>query len=608
MAVAPATAAINPQFTPIHLTEQSDMVLLLEFKDGVGKDGKVKATVKKALKGKAPGESLTLDLPLEGDFAEQGKAAKAVIEGAKEGIVFIGTYQAAIKGASGGEDEQKGLLQIGGRWLVLNAGEKGVWEVANFDDDKASTWAGDTDTLRRVVEYILSDSEADVPVASQDQWGKAVNFGKVAGKIAAFQPLDLAGQVASWLYIASDGGDKLFAFKDGNLADMTGQRKLTAKSVASLWANFSGAKLDLLSFDGKALTLHRQQDDGTFTAAAVDVGDAAAGCTALCLAGSTGDGTLVIAAGDGWPVLLTISKDGKAVAKKLGEGDFPGKELGKGARSFVADFDGDGVADLLQVFPAGGLFYKGKAPGQFAAPAKSRIGLGKGQSFACLGDFDADGLLDVMATAEDATRIWHNGGAGQFAETLAVSGEIEHRGKGGGVWAAIGDINNDGRQGLVVAYGAMGTQIYFNRGFRSFGIAHSMDLDENKAVVPAVDSGQQAACMGDFAGRGAEDMTVALKDGQLWYLPRDFGKRTPLAVTLALKAGEGPVAPVVVTAQRRKRSMGAWNITPGGTPAFIGLPDAGPVTLTWKTPDGQVQKQEAVVVDKPIRVVLGAKK
>ena len=45
-----------------------------------------------------------------------------------------------------------------------------------------------------------------------------------------------------------------------------------------------------------------------------------------------------------------------------------------------------------------------------------------------------------------------------------------------------------------------------------------------------------------------------------------------------------------------------------GTAAFIGLGDAGPVTLTWKSADGQAQKHEAVVVDKPIRVVLGAKK
>jgi len=196
----------------------------------VDKDGKVKATVKKALKGKSPAESLVIELP-GGDFAAQGKAAKDVLDSAKEGLLFIGRYEAA---GGGDTDKAKGMLHVRGTWMLLSGGDKGAWDLDKIDNDLNQTWAGSTDMLRRAIEYIISDSEADIPVASEDKWGKAVNFGKIAGKVTAMHPLDMAGQVAPWLYVASDGGDKLFAFKDGNLADMTGPRKL----AASPWHRF----------------------------------------------------------------------------------------------------------------------------------------------------------------------------------------------------------------------------------------------------------------------------------------------------------------------------------------------------------------------------------
>ncbi|RPI58188.1 MAG: VCBS repeat-containing protein, partial [Planctomycetaceae bacterium] len=438
------------------------------------------------------------------------------------------------------------------------------------------------------------------------KWGDPVAMGKVAGKVSSARAVDINGDGKLCLFIASDGGDKLFQFKDGKSEDITAARKLTAKSQSVVWADFNfDGKLDLLSFDGKGLSLHTQQADGTFASSPLDAGDALkGGCTELVIAPNTKEGRQVIIVTAAGPLSLIISKDSKAVAKPLIEGEFPGKDLGAADKCFVADLDGDAVADMLQVFAGGSLFYKGKADGLFAVPVKSQIVAGKGRAAVCMGDYDGDGLLDVFTTAEDGNKMWQNLGGGKFAESLNWCGELTYISKPGGIYTAMCDINNDGRQGILITYDNMSPQIFFNRGFRSFGHSHTFELvDVKLASGVEVSAGQQTACIADFKGNGLQDTVLVLKDGSVCYLPYESAKEGVVAVTIALPPNS-PNEPVLVTVKNAKRSFGAFNVT-AAQPAFVGLPAAGAITVTWTLPGQKPQSKEVEAMDTPVRFVIG---
>ena len=108
----------------------------------------------------------------------------------------------------------------------------------------------------------------------------------------------------------------------------------------------------------------------------------------------------------------------------LGKLEINAKEYGTPKKCLVADFDGDYIPDVIQLFEKAGVFYKGSNPGRFNPPVACQIAMGPGLSDAYVGDYDADGLLDVLALAEDRNRVWHNVGKASFVEMLGVSGEI----------------------------------------------------------------------------------------------------------------------------------------------------------------------------------------
>lgn len=604
-----ARAFINPGFTPVHLVEQSDVILLVDLSKP-DKKGATVATVRKVLKGDSPGKTITIEL-LAGAFEAHGKLVmRRIAAGQTEALLFVGMFME--EGAEPGPDDEeaRGYLHLGGQWVVLSRAEKGVWDMDKIDPRLLGTWAGGTDMLLRCVHYVLSDPDADVPVRSGVSWAKELRVGKLAGKVRAAEVANLGPEGKPLLFVASDAGDRLFDLSGKAARDVTAARKLASRSLAHAWGDFNGDKrLDLASWDGTVLRIHLQQADGTLVGKTCGTGKVlVGGCVGLTTLGAGAKGAAAVLAATGtWPVLLTPGDSNVADAKPLGAGRFPGKALGKGGRCLVADFDGDGAADVLQLFARGGLFYKGGASGTFAAPVKTDVGLGKGVSAACLGDWDTDGLPDVFTSAEDTNRMYQNLGKGKFAESLGVSGEIAYISKPGGVAAQTGDFNNDGRPDVFIAYAAALTpQLFFNRGYRSFGHARMVDLAQQKLVPQAI-QGQQAGCLGDFNDDGALDMVVVLADGETWLLPRKAGEDPVLAVRVTLPLGVR-AGPITVWATREKRHFGAHVVRAGGPGALIGLREAGPVTVHWRTPDGKVHKKGVIVEDGPVDFRLGEKR
>jgi hypothetical protein len=435
-------------------------------------------------------------------------------------------------------------------------------------------------------------------------WAEAKQFGKVSGKVHAAVPVDLAGDGKWALFVASEGGDRLFEYdaKADTLKDTTESHKLATKSRAAAWGDFNGdGRLDLVSCDGEAITIYTQGEDRSFQAdTKLDKPEFAGRCVGLAVldCGIPGHPGVLISTNESPVLWIPGAKDSKVLGK-LPEGE----PLGSSAPCVVADLDGDAIPDVLQVFAKGSLFYKGKAPGQFAPPERCAIAAGEGAPGVFVGDFDGDGLLDVFTVSGEASRLWQKGGKMEFTETRASCGEAAYKIEAGAMGGVTGDFNNDGLQDFVLFYPAGFPLSFFNRGFRSFGFTNALDIGTN-SLLPAASEGEQAGTLCDVNGDGAQDLVLILKNGEGWVLPRQTGQGPALCARGALAANGSYVGPLTVTGYRAGRCLGAWNVVAGTTEAFVGLPDAGPVTLKWQLPSGKPAGREVVVESRPVRFVI----
>ena len=601
---------IDPTFTPIDLVEQSEVVLVLEFEDP-DQEGTGIGTVREVLKGEYEGQAVKVEFLAMGEaLAALGRTVMGWIAGGqRQAMLFIGSFERD----GGGGGERMAYLHVAGQWAVLREFE-GDWDMEKMDPRLLGCWAGSTDMLLRCVNYVRSNENADVPVRANAVWQPETRFGQLEGKIHSVDPVNVTGAKGKTdLFVAGTEGDRLFRFDGKGMADVTDRHKLTSKSRVCTWAEFTGdGRLDLLSWDGEALSLHVQKADGTFEAKALPGGDKVLenGCLSLSTFGAAG-GTQVVAGVEGPPVILTIQGDGSIAGKSMADADYAGKDFGPPSVCLVADFDGDNKVDVLQLFAGGSLFYAGTGDAEFAAPVASRVATGGGRHGACVGDYDADGLLDVFVGGERRHRLFHNLGGGRFVDLLHQSGEIEYIPKPGAIRVQTGDVNNDGRQDVLVVYGAqLSPHLFFNRGFRSFGHARELDL-QIEGRLPEASNGQQGGCLGDLNGDGALDMVLALMNGELWVFYREVDNEFAMAATAALSPESPCAGPINVAAWAGEppRALGTCVVRPGGPPALWGVPEseAGNVTIQWRTPDGAVQTRVVEVVpgDEPKHVFLG---
>lgn len=608
---------INPNFTPIHLVSQAE--LILELRVGpVGAGGEVPLRVVGAMKGKAPAKAPALDFSKSPK--PQVEALQKLVGGAERlAIFFVGKFQEETPDGAGAEPAEGavGLLHVQGRWFRFFGKEGGTWLLDILDEHMEGTWAGGTDMLERAVKYVLTDPAPMVPVNSMARWAEPKRVARLDGKVRGAIPVDIAGDGQLALHVLCEEGDRVFRWDKAkkSLADATAGLKLGAKSLAAAWGDFNGdGRLDLASWDGKALALWLHAPDGTFPVVESTV-KLADGCTGLATIGLDDKRrTGLVVSTASYPLLLTPGDGGALKAAPIVQppaDKFIGADLGAAHPCLVADFDGDNIPDVLQPFAKGVLVYRGKALGAFEQPFRSQdVGTGEGVAGAFLGDFDADGRLDVFVGADERCFLWHNRTGStttrtttiKFEEALHISGEAAYISKPNAIGGMTGDVNNDGRQDVLILYSNRAPHIFFNRGFRSFGHAHELDIEENK-LLEAAGEGQQAGCLADLDGDGGQDMAIVLANGELWVLYRETSDAAALALRAALPTG-GFAGPLNVTAWAEKRCLGAWAVLPGAAEAFFGVFEPGPVRLRWQFPAKEPQEKEAIVEDKPVRFIL----
>ncbi|MFO7897936.1 MAG: VCBS repeat-containing protein [Planctomycetota bacterium] len=625
MTPGPLAAKINPNFTPNHLLDNSEQVLVLRLKPADGQ-GVVRSAVRRGLKGEEPKAAPLIDLHAAPQKAHAESVEKALRRLRGPALLFVGADE---------EGEECAFLHLAGRWVRLQAGKKpGRWDMEHISVNMEGTWAGGTDMLLRTIELLLEHPAVTVPVDAGCAWAEPQKIGKLGG-VHDLGAVDLLGDGRPFLFAAASSGDRLYRcdLRTGRYKDETDARGLASRSRAAAWADFDGdGRLDLASFDGEAISLWLQTETGKLRAPRRPI-RRLRGCLGLAPLDVGRSRPALLVSMPRGPVVLRRQRDASYRPTSLKPSPKQAKAAGRLGRCLVADFDGDARPDLLLPGSAAGLFYRGRPKGAFAAPVGLELTLGKGQAEAFVGDWDHDGRFDVFTAAEDGCRLWQNRGDLVFRETLGVSGEVAYISKPGAIGGGVCDVNNDGRQDLLILYDAMLPQIFFNRGFRSFGHARGLSVDRLEAAGGRPNPGErellgaQAGLVRDLTDDGAQDLAVVLRhqvrneppdgdpgpwrrgprNGELWVFPREVDEAFGLALRVALPSDRPDAGPLAVTGRIEERSLGAWNVRPGVADAFFGRLEAGPVRIRWRMPGGEVQGR-SVVVEKPVRVLIGPRK
>ena len=216
----------------------------------------------------------------------------------------------------------------------------------------------------------------------------------------------------------------------------------------------------------------------------------------------------------------------------------------------IADFDGDGVADLLCANPRGLFLFKGSRQGAFDEPARlvwsASPSLKNAMALTC-GDVDADGALDVFLAQYkvptlgqvlrpyyyDANDGWPsylliNDGHGNFVDATERAGLASKR------WrrtysASLADLDVDGHLDLICINDFAGVDLYRNDGHGHFNDVTPQWVAESHAFG-------MADAVADFNADGRLDLLMIgmpsptvdrLNHLDLWrpYSPDDRSRR-----------------------------------------------------------------------------------
>ena len=239
-----------------------------------------------------------------------------------------------------------------------------------------------------------------------------------------------------------------------------------------------------------------------------------AGSSLLSVA-SLNTGNTVLTAdfnGDGIPDLVILGNDTLSVLLGNGDGTFtaapsPSNDL-PGAIA-VGDFNGDGIPDLA-VAPAldegNSEVLLGKGDGTFTI-ANGSFGIGNGTSTSnsiAAADFNGDGKLDLVETCAslddgpcNLLLIQSGNGDGTFMQSPAVLTPLPFSGSQS---MAVGDFNGDGQPDLAVTNsGANGVNVFLNNEGGLTALA----------AMPATGEGPTSIAAADFNGDGKLDLAVA---------------------------------------------------------------------------------------------------
>ncbi|MCA8959349.1 MAG: VCBS repeat-containing protein [Planctomycetes bacterium] len=219
--------------------------------------------------------------------------------------------------------------------------------------------------------------------------------------------------------------------------------------------------------------------------------------------------------GDVDVVISIASPAGVQVLSNDGSGSFTVQALvptvGESRGLEVADFNGDSVPDVVAVQPFNDGFSVLLGDGTGALAAAQFVSSPSARDVA-VGDFDADGSLDVALTT-DALRLHLGDGAGSFAPGIDVSliASLPNS-------VATGDVNGDGVLDLAVTHDTSGLSVLVGNGTGAFALTTLETSGLTRGVVLA-DFDSDGLDDLAFAGWEAEAVAVVLADAVSGFEP-----------------------------------------------------------------------------------------
>jgi hypothetical protein len=207
--------------------------------------------------------------------------------------------------------------------------------------------------------------------------------------------------------------------------------------------------------------------------------------------------------GDGRPDLVATCQTGSAkdiaVMLNSASGFLPSQffnDGGTGAGPLVlADFDGDGILDLVVGDGPMVSFLKGNGDGSFQLPETSFPGFNI--QWLVAADFNHDGHLDVAAADGNVGAVVLLGnGDGTFQSAMYLADNLDP------VSVAAGDFNQDGHLDLVLANESKTVTVFLGNGDGTFQSPTTLEVGK----------GPRSVAVGDFNGDGALDIAVAIAE------------------------------------------------------------------------------------------------
>jgi len=593
---AASWAIINPNFTPRDLVGQADLVVSAGVK-ATGNPLEWTLATDKAIKGKAPGEQVVDLAKCDKDHLEEiRQALKACAEERQPAVLFAGAAA----------EKKDAYLHVAGQWLAARPAADRRWEITGPAPQMVGTYAGGTDMLARMAEYLAREPDASVPVSAGVRWLAHARVGKVDGEIGGMEVVEIGGPRRTLLFVASSAGDRLYAPKKDEeaLEDVTAKAGLDSRSRAFLWLDVNQDGLaDLVTWDGSTLSLRLATREGTFKATAEAwTFRPQAPCIGLAACASRGAPAVLLST-DGLPILLVAEPAGWRPAS-LPDGPAAKESLGGHSPCVVADLDNDAFADILLPAERSGILWRGAAAG-FEAPVRTNVSAGEGVAIAALGDFNGDGALDIFFAGSTRNSLWESDGRGRFTEVMRFGGSLGYKCPSHALAVRVLDLNHDGLPDLALGYEGAEFLYHFNRGFRSFGEEGEVRLPGPAAEPGRERPGQRALAAGDLNQDGSQDLAVLFTDGELYCYFNDRADVPGLCLRLP-KGMTGPVTASCWVGPKAPVCAGVASVA-GHTPgSYVAVRRPGEVTVRFRLPGAAERSLAVTVGEGPKDVILSA--
>lgn len=326
---------------------------------------------------------------------------------------------------------------------------------------------------------------------------------------------------------------------------------------------------------------------------------------------------------------LLYHNDGDGKFSDVSEASGVAKVTGRySMTATAADFDGDGWLDVYVACDStAAILYRNNRNGTFTdAAVESGVAFGElGNPQAGMGlgvgDFDADGLLDLFKThfADDIPALYKSLGRGQFEDVSVAAGlGVLNRYVEWG--AGMPDLDNDGLPDIVYVTGNVYPEIerhlpqYPHRGprivFWNLGGGRFENVTDRSGPGPTTAHSSRGAAFGDFDNDGDVDLLVMNMNEPPSLLRNDYAGRNSwievkLEGTRSNRAGLG--ATVLVTAAGRTQARAILSqssyYSHDDLRAHFGLgaaPRADRIEVRW--PSGQVDVLEDVEGRRVVRM------